>query len=198
VDREPRDRARGELDEHFVFGFEEALGYTVDDLVRDKDGVSAAVIFAELTRSSAPRARPCSSTRRSLPAVRPFTSAQVSITRKGAAGIAELKRSCEAPREPAVADRGARRHVRARLPEPDDHLANARGAARLAESDVLTFTLASGSRVIARPSGTEPKAKFYFDVREPIEATSRSPAAEARAAATTKKLSEAFVAIATG
>src|SRR5262249_55170323 len=35
--------------EAFLFGFEEALGYTVGELVRDKDGVSAAVIFAELT-----------------------------------------------------------------------------------------------------------------------------------------------------
>jgi phosphomannomutase len=66
----------------------------------------------------------------------------------------------------------------------------------LPKSDVLAFELASGSRVIARPSGTEPKAKFYFDVREPIQGSEPLAAAEARAAATMKKLADAFVAIA--
>jgi phosphomannomutase len=48
---------------------------------------------------------------------------------------------------------------------------------------VVTLELASGSRVIARPSGTEPKAKFYFDVRQPVApgelAAARSQALEA-------------------
>jgi phosphomannomutase len=61
---------------------------------------------------------------------------------------------------------------------------------------VLAFELASGSRVIARPSGTEPKAKFYFDVREPMQGNESLQAAEARAASNMKKLADAFVAIA--
>ena len=67
----------------------------------------------------------------------------------------------------------------------------------LPKSDVLAFLLASGTRIIARPSGTEPKAKFYFDVREPIAEGEDLAAANARAAATMKKLSDAFVAFAT-
>jgi phosphomannomutase len=65
-------------------------------------------------------------------------------------------------------------------------------ALTLPKSNVLTFDLASGSRVIARPSGTEPKAKFYVDVRE--EVRPREPVAEAggRAAESMRKLADAF------
>jgi len=64
----------------------------------------------------------------------------------------------------------------------------------LPKSNVLTFELASGSRVIARPSGTEPKAKFYFDVREPMTQGEPLAAAMERALGTMKKLADAFVA----
>jgi phosphomannomutase len=78
----------------------------------------------------------------------------------------------------------------------------ARGGQRtplaLPKSNVLTFELASGSRIIARPSGTEPKAKFYFDVREPIAEGESLAAGSARAEATMKRLADAFVAMATG
>ena len=67
----------------------------------------------------------------------------------------------------------------------------------LPKSDVLGFELASGCRVIARPSGTEPKAKFYFDVREAMSQGEPLSAAEARATAKGKQLAESFVAIAT-
>ena len=106
--------------EHFVFGFEEALGYTVDELVRDKDGVSAAVIFAELT--AVLRAKGTTVLEHLDGLYRRyglFTSSQVSLTRKGATGIAELKGDHgEAPREPALDRGGAPRHGGPRLPEP--------------------------------------------------------------------------------
>jgi phosphomannomutase len=66
----------------------------------------------------------------------------------------------------------------------------------LPPSDVLVYGLEGGSRIIARPSGTEPKIKFYFDVREPM-ATGESPrSAEERAKAKMAVLTEAFSRIA--
>lgn len=185
----------------FVFGFEEALGYTVGELVRDKDGISAAVVFAEL----------CAVLRSQGTTVLAhleglyrryglFTSSQVNITRKGAEGIAELRGIMAKLRASPPWSIGGEEVVSVR-----DYLGQVAvakdGSKRpltLPKSDVLAFELRSGSRVIARPSGTEPKAKFYFDVREPIAEGEAIAAATARAEATSKKLADAFVALATG
>ncbi len=70
------------------------------------------------------------------------------------------------------------------------------GALVLPVSNVLVFHLASGSRVVARPSGTEPKAKFYFDVREEVDPGEPVAAAAERANARLKALTSAFMAAA--
>ena len=60
---------------------------------------------------------------------------------------------------------------------------------------MLAFELEGGSRIIARPSGTEPKIKFYFDVREAIAAGEAIAAATARAMARVDELAAAFTAL---
>ncbi|MBS2020128.1 MAG: phospho-sugar mutase, partial [Deltaproteobacteria bacterium] len=185
----------------FVFGYEEALGYTVGELVRDKDGVSAAVIFAELAAVLAAQGTNVLAHLESLyRRYGLFTSSQVNVTRKGAEGIAELKaimaKLRAAPPKVVAGDevlavRDYQRRVRVAKDGTETPLT-------LPPSDVLSFELASGSRIIARPSGTEPKAKFYFDIREPIAEGEPIAAATARAEATSKMLAEAFVALATG
>ena len=185
----------------FVFGYEEALGYTVGELVRDKDGVSAAVIFAELAAVLKEKGTNVLAHLEELyRRFGLFTSGQVNITRKGAEGVKELKAIMAKLREnptweiagdPVVAIRDYLTHT----------ITAADGTKRKLElppSDVLAFELASGSRVIARPSGTEPKAKFYFDVREAVKPGEPMAEAEARASATMKRLSDAFVGLATG
>jgi phosphomannomutase len=59
------------------------------------------------------------------------------------------------------------------------------------KSDVLVFDLEGGHRIIARPSGTEPKMKLYFDVREPMSESSLE-ATKARAAQRIKIFADAF------
>jgi phosphomannomutase len=187
--------------EHFVFGFEEALGYTVGELVRDKDGISAAVVFAELT--AVLRAKKTTVLAHLEALYRKyglFTSSQVNITRKGVEGIAELRAIMQRLRANPPWKIGGQDVVVVR-DYKEQVTISAKGDKTpldLPKSDVLAFELASGSRLIARPSGTEPKAKFYVDVREPIAPGEPVSAAEARAAATMKELSEAFRAIATG
>jgi phosphomannomutase len=66
----------------------------------------------------------------------------------------------------------------------------------LPRSDVLTFELDGGGRITARPSGTEPKIKFYFELREQVAAAEALTAAQERASQRMKELVEAFVAIA--
>ena len=66
----------------------------------------------------------------------------------------------------------------------------------LPPSDVLIYELAGESRIIARPSGTEPKLKIYFDVRETVGEGEPLADAELRAKKTMAELEEAFVQIA--
>jgi len=184
----------------FVFGFEEALGYTVGELVRDKDGISAAVVFAEL--AAVLRAQGTTVLAHLEGLYRRyglFVSSQVNLTRKGAEGIAELRAIMAKLRKSPPWQVGDHEVVTVRDYQAQVIIAKD-GSTKpltLPKSDVLAFELASGSRIIARPSGTEPKAKFYFDVREPIAEGESFADVNLRAAATMKKLADAFVAIAT-
>jgi phosphomannomutase len=66
----------------------------------------------------------------------------------------------------------------------------------LPKTNMVVFELEGSSRVIARPSGTEPKVKFYVDVREDVKPGEAFDAAEKRAAAAMQALSDAFVKLA--
>jgi phosphomannomutase len=184
----------------FVFGYEEALGYSIGDVVRDKDGISAAVLASEVVAVLRERGR---SVEDELDAIArrwgAFTSAQVNVTRTGVTGLASLRAMMarlrgSPPRRVgedeviAVADYEARTRTDART----------RGVTPLSlpKSNVLTFELASGSRVVARPSGTEPKVKFYFDVRQEVGEGETVAAATGRASAAMRRLADAFVALA--
>ena len=163
----------------FVFGFEEALGYTVGDVVRDKDGVSAAVVMAEMVAWLRDQKRTLVDELESIHRKYGlFVSSQVNITRPGASGVAEITGIMSRLR--ASKPRAFGEHQVAVFRDYDEqretHLADGRTAKlTLPKSNVLAYELAGGSRIIARPSGTEPKIKFYFDVREAVrEAASRS------------------------
>ena len=63
----------------------------------------------------------------------------------------------------------------------------------LPQSNVLGFWLSSGARIMVRPSGTEPKIKFYFEVCEPFQDGERTPTVETRAEAQLRALEDAFM-----
>jgi phosphomannomutase len=188
-----------EPEHQFVFGYEEALGYTVGDLVRDKDGISAAVVFAELAASLRAQGKTVLGALEELYRTYGlFVSGQVNVTRKGVQGAAEIQ--------------GMMTRLRAGLPRRVGSLAvaavsdyqaqtrrDAQGEATplaLPKANVLTFELEGGSRIIARPSGTEPKIKFYFDVREAMRPGEALSEAQARAEATMAKLGTEFAQLA--
>lgn len=182
----------------FVFGYEEALGYTVGRLVRDKDGVSAALAFAELAAELASLG---SSVKDRLEVLYRkyglYVSTQVNMTRKGQEGAREIAQMMDRLRKTPIADIGGVRVVAFSDVAAGTRVIDGKTEKLpLPPSNVLVFELEGGSRVIARPSGTEPKVKFYVDVREPIAQGESLADAEARAAASMKKLADAFVAIA--
>jgi phosphomannomutase len=152
----------------FVMGYEEALGYTVGELVRDKDGVSAALIAADMAAWNRAQGRTMLDHLADIyRRIGLFVTEQVSWTLPGAAGLATIRSAMARFRASPPSALGA-----AEIAEVVDLSV---GAAGLPRSDVLVFRLAGGHRVIMRPSGTEPKLKSYYEVRvtvgadEPLE-----------------------------
>jgi phosphomannomutase len=183
----------------FVFGFEEALGYTVGPVVRDKDGISAALIAAELVAVRHAEGKTLLDELEALARrYGLFVSGQKSVTMPGAEGlgqIAEIMRRLRASSPSKIGDLA--------VVAASDYEAQVRRTAggeeqklALPPSNVLAFELEGGSRIIARPSGTEPKIKFYFDLREAMKDGEAVADAEKRARERMTGLSAAFSAIA--
>ncbi len=171
-------------DRHFVLGYEEALGYSVGELVRDKDGVSAAMLLAELTAWAKSRKQTLETWLEDL--YRQFglyLTEQQSITLPGSDGLEQIRSIMEQLRsEPPTAIGGFVVERYQDLNRPDSELP---------QSDVLIYRLQGRHRVIVRPSGTEPKLKSYYEVCEPVAADEPVAAAEQRARQTLQTLRSA-------
>ncbi|MDB4927581.1 MAG: phosphoglucomutase/phosphomannomutase [Myxococcaceae bacterium] len=180
----------------FLFGYEEALGYAVTPWVRDKDGVSAALLLAALASELKSQKKTLLDRLEEIYATHGlFVSAQHNVVAPGAAGQKRIADIMAAFRARPVESLGGRRVV-----AWTDFQAGVRRDAQgehalgLPPSDVLRLELDGGSRVMLRPSGTEPKIKYYFDHREP-RVTGEAPEAQAaRAAVNLAALRDAFLA----
>jgi phosphomannomutase len=148
---------RREGEARFLFGYEEALGYTVGTLVRDKDGIGAALVMAEMAAALKGRGLTLLD---QLEAIRFdhgfFASRTKSLTLPGREGAEAIGAAMKALRGRTI-DRLGSTVVTATW----DLSADPRWT-----GDVLVYTLADGGRVSVRPSGTEPKIKLYLEVVE--------------------------------
>jgi len=151
---------------HLVYGFEEALGSAVGGVVADKDGISAAVAFADLARGLKHQG---SSVLERLAELHRshglWVSHQHSLVHEGAAGarrIAEAMTRIGATPPASIGGAAVREVVDFRVG------VDARPP-WLGAHDLVAFTLDEG-RVMIRPSGTEPKCKIYVDVRTDVPA----------------------------
>jgi len=160
-------RLRLEHSSFYVFGGEESYGYSASDFVRDKDGNSAAVLIAE----AAAYAKSLGTT---LPGLldRIFAEFGVylergeSLTMDGAAGAAQIKKLVEsyASRPPVEVDGAKVASVRNFA---TDEIHDSEGD-RIPAEAMLMVSLADRRRIAIRPSGTEPKIKYYmFGARLP-------------------------------
>ncbi|WP_042365576.1 phospho-sugar mutase [Streptacidiphilus neutrinimicus] len=160
------------------YGYEEALGYCVDpDAVRDKDGVSAALLMAELAATLKAQGRTLQDLLDDLAAIHGLHATdQLSVR------VADLR---------VIADAMARLRE-----QPPTRLAGLQvdsaedleaGSAKLPPTDGLRYHLSgegvSSARVVVRPSGTEPKLKCYLEVVVPVGGVAGLGAARERAAA---------------
>jgi phosphomannomutase len=142
---------------HLVFGYEEALGYTIGDVVADKDGMSAALVVAEMAAQARAEGR---SLLDDLDAVSArlgvHLTAQLSQRAEGPQGIEALARVVERWRRDPPAELG--------WLAVSEVVDLADGAAGLPPTDALVVRLGGHGRVVLRPSGTEPKLKAYLEV----------------------------------
>lgn len=143
---------------NLIFGFEEALGFLVTpDVVRDKDGISAGLMMLDLAHILASEGQTLWNYLKNIEdAVGGFCSSQITIRldpHSSKTPISELLRS-EPPTH--FGPRG--------ISKIDDFL---EGVADYPPEDILRYCLEDDSRVIVRPSGTEPKLKIYLDTTGP-------------------------------
>ena len=148
-----------------AFGFEEALGHAVGGLVYDKDGLSAALFMADLASECRKRGETVLDRLEALYRRHGlWVSVQRSVRRPGSAGASEIA--------------GAMRRL---AQDPPDRLGGVAvvgmtdyrtGAARrprwLGEASLVELRLQDRTRVLVRPSGTEPKLKMYVDSTRPV------------------------------
>jgi phosphomannomutase len=147
----------------FVFGFEEALGFSVDAEVRDKDGLSAAVVLADVVARLRAGGRTVGTALEDLSRAHGYHAARTWAVRQAGLGATERLRAL----------------VDAWRARPPDVLAGrkvvaltdlAAGAAGFPRTDALVVTCEDGARVVLRPSGTEPKLKVYLHAVVPVGA----------------------------
>lgn len=136
-----------------LFGFEEALGYLVDpDKVRDKDGISAAIMFLDLVCNLKKQGKTLADYADDFTKeFGAYVSGQISIRVDDLSAIGKLMTALRTNPPSEVGGFKVATFL--------DHTKTDR------QSDILVFVLENGSRLIARPSGTEPKIKFYLDAR---------------------------------
>ena len=179
--------AKGEED-RYIFGFEESYGYLAGSYVRDKDAVVASMLICEMAAYYRTKGISMMQARENL-YQKYYVHAQHSFTFEGESGMIRMQNIME--------------HLRTNRPEQIDNLkviqfadyekqvsidltTGTETAITLPKSNVLSFTLEQGAKVIIRPSGTEPKIKAYYTT---------TAATEAEAVAKKDELDAAFSAI---
>jgi len=156
-------------EEQFLVGGEESYGYLIGDAVRDKDAVASAVMIAEMAANARAQGR---TVLQQLEAIhREFGQYQerlISITKKGRSGAQEIADMMTALRNDPPKTLAGSPVVIAidhNNSTQTDLRTGATSSTALPASNVLQFITEAGDKVSARPSGTEPKIKFYFSVR---------------------------------
>ena len=157
-----------EATENYIIGGEESFGLMIGDKIRDKDSVSAVTILCEMAAYEKNKGRSLFDKLVDLYVQYGFYKENlVSITKKGMNGAAEIKAMMETYRSnpPKTIDGMEVKELLDYELQVGKNLSDGTSwKIELPKSNVLQFVLADGSKISARPSGTEPKIKFYFSV----------------------------------
>jgi phosphoglucomutase len=158
--------------ETFIVGGEESYGYLVGEFVRDKDAVVSAAFIAEMTAFYKDQGSSLYEAMIDMYVKYGFYKEKlVSITKKGKSGAEEIVAMMERFRNNPPARLGGSKVVKLKdyaLQKETDLVNSSSKALDFPKSDVLQFITEDGCIISARPSGTEPKIKFYCSVNAPL------------------------------
>jgi phosphoglucomutase len=170
-------------EQEFIGGGEESFGYMVGDAVRDKDAVTSTLLLCEMAAQAKANA---SSLYQEL--LKMFTEFGfykeylISLTKKGIDGAEEINRMMIGLRENPLKEINGQRVVMVedyKASTAKNLFTDEEEELKLPKSDVLIYYLEDGTKICARPSGTEPKIKFYFSVNERLDDVANFKAVEA-------------------
>ena len=157
----------------FIGGGEESYGYLVGDFVRDKDAVISCCMIAETAAWAADQGKTLYDLLPDIYAEFGFYKERlISIVRKGKAGAEEIQKMMEEYRAnpPKLINGSDVVLIKDYLISKEiDTVTGTESDIDLPKSNVLQFFLKDGSKISVRPSGTEPKIKFYFSVKDELE-----------------------------
>jgi phosphomannomutase len=166
----------------FIGGGEESFGYMVGDAVRDKDAVGAILLMCEIAAQAKEKGSSVYKELQQLYVDFGFYKEHlISITKKGIEGANEIKQMMIDMRENPVSEINGQRVIMVedyQNSSARNLLTNEIETLHIPKSDVLIYYLEDGSKICARPSGTEPKIKFYFSVNTKVMDVSEIPNAE--------------------
>jgi phosphomannomutase len=166
----------------FIGGGEESFGFMVGDAVRDKDAVAAILLVSEIAAQA--KASGSSIYQELLNLYLDFGYYKehlISITKKGIEGANEIKQMMIDLRENPLKEINGQRVVCIedyQSSKGKDFMNNEEFEIHIPKSNVLIYYLEDGSKICARPSGTEPKIKFYFSVNGVLDTIENAKSVE--------------------
>ncbi|MFD2247245.1 phospho-sugar mutase [Pontibacter ruber] len=168
--------------EVYIGGGEESYGYMIGDFVRDKDAISACALIAEMAAVAKDHGQSLFEMMVEMYEKYGFYKEElVSFTKKGQRGAEEIQQMMADMRS-----NPPQRIAGSKVVEISDYKHSTRknvvtgeeSKLDLESSNVLQYMTEDGSKISARPSGTEPKIKFYISVNEPLASTEEYDATE--------------------
>jgi phosphoglucomutase len=159
--------------ENYVVGGEESFGLMIGDKIRDKDAVSAVAMICEIAAVEKQKGRTLFEKLMDLYVKYGFYFEKlISITKKGMNGSKEIAEMMQGYRDnppTEIAGSKVKGLLDYQLQTKKNLLTGETGKIDLPKSNVLQFITEDGSKISARPSGTEPKIKFYFSVHTSLD-----------------------------
>lgn len=160
-------------EQEFIGGGEESFGYMVGDAVRDKDAVTSTLLICELAAMAKSNASSLYQELLKLFVDYGFYKEYlISLTKKGIEGAQEINQMMIGLRENPLKEINGQRVVMVedyKASTAKNLFTDEEEELKIPKSDVLIYYLEDGTKICARPSGTEPKIKFYFSVNEPLD-----------------------------